>query len=258
MKLEKYIPFMILLLIMSILLMWCHNTLDSQSLQEKIERGDTSTLEEIYWKLRDNNTWKWEDLHNLWYLSYLIWDQEKEDINILKESYNYFLESFELWADIRTKHNIDVVKKLLEQKNQIPKEIEELIEDEIEEESIYPENNPQTPDSSENTPEDQGVWENEPEDNNTGSSKQSEEDQDEAWIPSIPVFLDIGYNSEEELLQELERYSSQIQDMSSQYRPYIGEQFNDDPSLFSDIFSNFFWGEWWFFWELPNQSEKDW
>ena len=258
MKLENYIPFMILLLIISILLIWYQNTFDSQWLQEKIERSDTSDLEEIYWNMQNNSTWKWEDLHNLWYLSYLIWNQKKENIDILQESYNYFLESFELWADLRTKHNLEVINKLLEQKNKIPEKREDSIEQEKEESPINPQNESQIPESSENTPEDEVSWENKPEDNNTSSWKQSEENQDEEWTPSIPVFLDIGYNSEEELLQELELYSSQIQDTSLQYRPYIGEQFNDNLSPFSDIFSDFFWREWWFLWETPGQSEKDW
>ena len=179
MKLENYIPFMILLLIISILLIWYQNTFDSQSLQEKIERSDTSDLEEIYWNMQNNSTWKWEDLHNLWYLSYLIWNQKKENIDILQESYNYFLESFELWADLRTKHNLEVINKLLEQKNKIPEKREDSIEQEKEESPINPQNESQIPESSENTPEDEVSWENKPEDNNTSSWKQSEENQDE-------------------------------------------------------------------------------
>lgn len=174
---------------------------------------------------------------------------------MLTESYEYFSKSYEIWNDERTKHNKNILEKLLQQGDQ---KTEELKNAERENSPTASEEASELWESEENSQETSTSWENDSPNTSEGNWENWQEAAIWAWTPSPAIFQDLGYNSEEELLSELERYTTQMQERSSQYRPYIGEQFTENISPFDDIFSEFFSGRWGIFWELPSQSEKDW
>ncbi|MCH8518271.1 hypothetical protein LAT59_00700 [Candidatus Gracilibacteria bacterium] len=226
----------------------CSGHLSTELLEDIKINQEWHKLENIISELEKEDKHNWQGLHNLGYLHYILWTQKREDISGLILSYEYFKKSYEVGEDMRTKHNIDIIEKLLAEYRE-----EENTEQNDVTPGDYSESDEEQEDSSGESQEDE-QGENGEGQNTSQTETGNSEGEDELGQHSIPIFQELGYNSEEELLKELERYTHEILDTQRQYQHHLRQQYQENISDFDGFFGR---GNP-FFQDMREQGEKDW
>ncbi len=179
-------------------------------------------------------------------MSYLLWELWEWDLAWLRQSLEYFQESYILWKDQRTLHNIEVLEKLLNQEMEMQSEPEEPSEEnknwDTEESSNWDESWDTSKDAENNN------W------NSVDEMRENNWNSGEVQSQSEPLFHELWFNSEQELLDELERYTEELLERQNNNMWQLRRNYDDFNAPIEDFF---FQGNP-FFQDLREQWEKDW
>ena len=248
-----------------ILLSSCNQVITQEWVDKYKDTKNNEDLRELQEQLSEKEDLSWQDLHNLGYITYVLWQLWEWGIDWLIESLEYFRESYTLWKDERTKYNIEILEDLLDEllrseeqddeqeQGGDSQDLDETLEDEWgESDGAW---------SEEQSSEDDESWENSWE-NWEDISRENWDDAhwNNHWESgdiqpqSEQIFQELWFESEEELLGELERYTGEILQRQQRNLQELRRQWGNT----RDIFEEFF--EWWSrsLWGLPQQWEKDW
>lgn len=278
------IPTNILLLSLSFFLLLSSCGYDSEKLEswyvekniDKLENWKSETLEKK--KLSP------ETLHNLWVVSYGLWKDSQENISLLEESKKYFSESLQKREHPDTRYNLEQIEKLLDKLSDTKSQAKDTSQkQENSEESLEWEKNSQDTKSSqweENWDwEEMSEWEKSSEetwswktDNSSESTKWNWEtddnweasnwEWDQSWVIQSPrseeyIMWDNDWEEKlsQEELQALEKAAKNLNAEQEYYQQFFDKKWQENPQ---DIFEQFFWPQWWIFWDIKTEKEKDW
>ena len=230
-----------------ILLSSCSTSITDEMLQSYKDENKREELIEIQKSLDGKEEHSWQELHNLGYITYTIWELWEGWIIWLTESLEYFRESFRIWEDKRTKHNIELLEDLLNRllRAQDQHQEEEYLENKQtwtkEEENQNDTDQDNSPNGEESTSEESET--------NTQNWQ-----SDDVQPPSEPIFRELWFDSEQELLEELERYTNEILERQDRNMQELRIQDNSFGNPIEEFFYR--WNP--FFQDIPWQWEKDW
>lgn len=229
------------LLIIILILTSCKTSMDDKKIQELFELQDSESLKTIQENAQEEGKNTWQSFHNLGYITYLLWELWEWWIEWLTQILDYFYQSYEIWGDSRTKNNIEILEELLNELLQAKNEEADTNENWGEEADVW---NDENQNQSENT-------EDIPEENWDGS--QNWED-DDIQPQSEQIFREFWYTSQQELLQELERYTDEILERQERNIHELRRNDNESGNPIEEFFYR--WNP--FFSDIPEQWEKDW
>ena len=252
-----------------ILLSSCSHIITQELVDEYKEEKNSENLRELQEKLSEKEDLGWQDLHNLGYVSYLLWQLWEWDIPWLIESLEYFRQSYTLWEDERTKYNIEILEELLdellrsdEQDNEQEQSRDSQDWDETLEDKWGESDDTWSQERSEEDSWDEDEsWEN-PWENWEDISRENWDDahwnnhweSGDTQPQSEQIFQELWFESEEELLGELERYTGEILQRQERNLQELRREWDSTRDIFEEFFG--WWGR--FFRGLPQQWEKDW